>query len=91
MLWGGAIFDYWFNQASSEEAKVLRVVADAETPLSAKEIREMAKSGQLQVSSRNIAKYLQRLVEKKLLSKIDRGLYEVPDRMFRAYIRTRSD
>ena len=87
---GGAIFDYWFNQASSEEAKVLRVVADAETPLSAKEIREMAKSGQLQVSSRNIAKYLQRLVEKKLLSKIDRGLYEVPDRMFRAYIRTLS-
>lgn len=88
---GIAIFDYWFGQASGEEAKVLRVIAEEETPLSAKKIHELAKAGKVKVSPRNAAKYLQRLFEKRLISKIDRGLYTMPDRMFRVYVRTRSD
>jgi len=88
---GIAIFDYWFGQASGEEAKVLRAVAEEETPVSAKKIHRLAESGKVSVSPRNAAKYLQRLVEKGLISKSGRGLYTVPDRMFGAYVRTRSD
>jgi predicted transcriptional regulator len=74
-----------------EEAKVLRVIAEAETPISVKEIQELTKVGKVKVTPRNISKYLQRLVEKKLLSKSGRGLYTISDRMFRAYVCTRSD
>lgn len=88
---GLAVFDHWFLQASGEETKVLRLIVEAETPISAKKIHELAETGEVEVSTRNIAKYLQRLVEKKLISKSGRGLYTVPDRMFCAYIRTRSD
>jgi predicted transcriptional regulator len=43
----------------------------------------------LKVPVQNAGKYLQRLVEKKLISKSGRGLYNIPDPMFRAYICTR--
>jgi predicted transcriptional regulator len=58
---------------------------------SAKEIQESAKAAEIRISSRNVSKYLQRLVEKKLIERAERGLYELPDRMFRAYIRTLPD
>lgn len=88
---GVAIFDYWFSQASNDEAKVLRIIAQTENPISAKEVQEMALIDKLEISSRNIPKYLQRLSEKKLLYKSGRGLYTIPDRMFCAYIQNRSD
>lgn len=88
---GVAIFDYLFRQASAEEAKVLRVIADADAATSAKQIHELAKMGKVSLSAQNIAKYLQRLVEKKLISKSGRGLYAMPDRMFRAYVCSRWD
>jgi Cdc6-like AAA superfamily ATPase len=88
---GIAIFDHWFNQASSEERKVLRLIGDAKTSMSVKEIIKVAETGNLRVSPTNITKYLQRLVEKRLIIKSGRGLYTVPDRMFRAYVRTQSD
>lgn len=85
---GMAIFNHWFGQASSEETKVLRVIAEAETPITAKEIHKIAEADKIKVSPGNITKYLQRLIEKKLLSKSSRGLYTISDRMFRAYIQT---
>lgn len=88
---GLAIFDYWFNQASREEAKVLRIIAQSETHVSAKEVYKLTEEGIIKVPPQNIAKYLQRLVEKKLIVKSSRGLYTVPDRMFRAFLGTRSD
>lgn len=88
---GIAVFDRWFNQASSEEAKVLFTIAKTDAPLSAKEIQNSAAAGRVKVSAGNISKYLQRLVEKKLINKTGRGLYTVADRMFRAYIRTQAE
>lgn len=88
---GMAIFNHWFGQASSEETKVLRLIADTETPISVKEIIKIAETGNVRVSPGNITKYLQRLVEKRLIGKSSRGLYTVQDRMFRAYIRIHSD
>jgi len=88
---GIATFNNWFSQASSEETKVLRILAKVEAPVSLKDIHEMAETGKVRVSSKNIAKYLQRLVEKRLINKTGRGLYFIPDRMFRTYICFHSD
>ena len=86
---GIAMFDQWFGQASSEEAKILQAIAESEIPLSVKAIQDMAEAGKVNASVKNITKYLQRLLEKKLVSKAGRGLYALQDRMFRAYIRNR--
>jgi polyphosphate kinase len=88
---GVAIFDHLFNQASNEEAKVLRVIADAELPISTKEINNLVKECNVRISTNNIAKYLQRLVQKRLINKTARGLYTVPDRMFCAYVRIKQE
>jgi predicted transcriptional regulator len=88
---GIAVFDRWFSSASSEEAKVLFNIANAGTPLSAKEIQDSASAGHVKVSTGSISKYLQRLVEKKLIDKTGRGSYTVTDKMFRAYIRDRGE
>jgi len=83
---GIAIFDIWFNQASNEERRVLRVISKEDAPVSPKEIRSSAEKNKIKIASQNIRKYLQRLLEKKLVSKIDRGFYTIPDRMFQTYI-----
>ncbi len=85
---GSAIFDNWLNQASTEERKVLRIIAEKETPVLSKDIRFLAEKNKIKITSPNVRKYLQRLVEKKLISKLDRGFYTIPDRMFQVYIRS---
>lgn len=79
------VFDYWFNQASSEEAKVLYIVAIADRAMFTREIQKLSDKR----ASSNISIYLQRLVEKKLLTKNARGLYSISDKMFSAYVRSR--
>ncbi len=69
----------------------LRIITGVEAPISAKEIKRISETRTFKVSPGNITKYLQRLVEKRLVNKSGRGLYSVPDRMFRAYVRFRSD
>jgi len=85
---GIAIFDYWFQQASEDEAKTLSIISQVETNISVKEIQTFAKTKTTDVSLKNIPKYLQRLVEKNLISKTGRGLYNISDNMFRAYIKS---
>ncbi len=85
---GIACFDHWFSQASREEAKVLRLIAQSESHVSAKGLQALAGKSVLDVPPKNIAKYIQRLIEKKLINKSGRGLYAVEDQMFRAYICT---
>jgi CheY-like chemotaxis protein len=87
---GVAMFYHWIRQASVEEAKVLRLVADAEGSVSSKEIQGRAKSENVKISLANITKYLQRLAEKQIIQRTERGLYTVEDRMFRAFIRSHS-
>ncbi len=88
---GVALFDSWFNQASSEEAKVLRVIAGIEESISTKEIQDTLTSQKAGVSNQNIAKYLQRLCTKNLICKTGRGYYAIPDAMFRSYVRLRQE
>jgi CheY-like chemotaxis protein len=85
---GGAIFGHWFKQASNEERKVLRVIAEQEAPSSPKKIHLLIEKNKIKIESQSVRKYLQRLVEKKLINKIDRGFYTIPDRMFQVYIRS---
>lgn len=80
------IFHQWFDQASSEEAKILSVLSKADGPKSIKDINILAEECKIKISSQNITKYLQRLAGKKLVNKTGRGLYIIPDRMFRTYI-----
>ena len=75
------------NEASKGEAEVLKVFAFQKIPLTKKEMTQLLSERGSRITSGNIGKYLQRLVNKKLLSKVERGKYEVSDRMFRAYIR----
>jgi CheY-like chemotaxis protein len=88
---GTAIFDFWFGQASREESKVLSIIAEEESPLLKKDIEERIIAGKIKISSQNVAKYLQRLVEKGLISKGGRGVYIIQDQMFRAYICSKTD
>lgn len=88
---GVAVFGYWFDQASSEEAKVLCIIANSDLPISVREIHQVASTGKAKISTGNIPKYLQRLVEKQLATKSARGFYTVTDKMFRAYLRSRSE
>ena len=86
---GIVIFEDWYNRASTEEVKVLHAIAKSEISISTKKIQRLAENGEINVSPYNIAKYLQRLVEKKLISKCGRGLYTISDKIFRNYICTR--
>lgn len=88
---GLAIFDHWYDQASGEESKILRAVAQSEDTVSVKQIQSLVKAGVVKVSPKNTSKYLQRLAEKNLVTKSKRGQYEITDKMFRAYIRSRRD
>jgi CheY-like chemotaxis protein len=88
---GIAVFDRWFSQASSEEVKVLQLIAKADSPLSVKEMQKEAESARIKISAGNISKYLQRLSEKKLIDKSGRGQYTIKDRMFCAYIQGHSE
>jgi CheY-like chemotaxis protein len=87
---GTAVFDNWFNQASKEERKVLRVIAEKGNPILPKEICLLAEKNKIRISLQSIRKYLQRLVEKKLISRTDRGFYTISDRMFQVYVRNYS-
>lgn len=88
---GVAVFDNWFTHASEEEAKVLRLIAKEESFVSVQRIQYLAKARKIKIAPKSITKYLQRLVEKELIIKSSRGLYTIPDFIFRTYIRTFSE
>ncbi len=88
---GVAIFDRWLGQASGEEAKVLQVIASTDAALSVQDIQGLTENRRPEIPSGNIPKYLQRLAEKKLIDRPGRGLYTIPDNMFRAYLRSLSN
>lgn len=84
---GVAIFDHWFNIASKEEAELLKVLSFHETPIIKKDLTHFLTQRGSIMSSGNVGKYLQRLSEKTLISKTERGKYEISDKMFRSYIK----
>jgi len=88
---GTAIFEHWFQQASAEEAKILHILAEQTSPLTVKTVHDLAKCRGGISSLGNVPKYLQRLAAKGLANRKSRGEYFIPDRMFRAYVRSRCE
>jgi NAD-specific glutamate dehydrogenase len=86
---GAAVFDFWYNDASPEEAKVLVAIAEVGSQVSVKRVHELLAEEKAKISEKNIAKYLQRLVEKQLVARAARGQYMISDAMFRAYLKYR--
>jgi DNA-binding transcriptional regulator YbjK len=86
---GAGVFENWHKEASPEEAKVLRAIAEVESQVSIKGVHELFGQKKTKISEKNIAKYLQRLVDKQLVERAVRGQYSIPDAMFRAYLRQR--
>ncbi|MEW5924575.1 MAG: AAA family ATPase, partial [Candidatus Zixiibacteriota bacterium] len=86
---GMAVFDQWYFQASNEESKVLYILARHGNSMTVKEITDVSKSERIKISDKNITKYLQRLVNKELITKSQRGRYNISDAMFKAYLRSR--
>jgi hypothetical protein len=84
---GGAVFAHWYKDASSNEKRVLRVLAGASTEgVSLNQIQEALQSQRVKVRTNDVSTYLQRLLQKQIISRLERGQYAIPDPMFRAYI-----
>lgn len=83
---GDAIFKAWYEQASENEKKILKLLATSDYPIALKGLKELIK---LEENSllKGSEKYLQRLLEKNLISRTERGVYTIPDKMFQAYIK----
>jgi hypothetical protein len=79
---GDVLFDYLYDSASPSEKEILRVLAEEHGPLGNKMIAARAKK----FKSEAVNKYLNRLVLKKLVVKTERGIFDLPDRMFREYV-----
>ena len=88
---GHAIFDEWYDRASAAEAKVLRAVAAMDGPATTRAIQEATRTGELKTTPSSVAKHVQRLKEKGLITRATRGAYEISDAMFRTYVRLRTD
>ncbi|MFB2938394.1 response regulator [Aerosakkonemataceae cyanobacterium BLCC-F154] len=85
---GIAIFERWLDQLSFEEAQVISIIAKADNPIQAQEIKKLIESRGLSICSENTEEYLRFLIEKQIIRKSNYSRYTVPDPMFRTYIRT---
>jgi len=81
---GDAVFDRWYQRASPAERRLLSLFGSADTPLSPKQIAAAMAD---RASTSSIRKHLQRLCDKRLLTKVSRGYYALPDPMFKVFVR----
>lgn len=83
---GAIVWDTLYNEASEQERKVLYVIAYLEKPQTRKEITTIIKKNRLGISDNAVGVLLGRLLEKKLIVKIDKYQYGLSDKLFREYI-----
>lgn len=81
---GDVLFDYIYDSASPTEREVLMALADEYEPIESKALTKKVK-----LKNEMVNKYLNRLVSKKLVVRKERGVFALPDRMFREYIISR--
>ena len=84
-----AIYDMKADAASQEAYD--NAIAAGEEAITPSEIKKQAKAQKMGVPATNVPKCLQRLKEKNLVRLVSRGRYDIEDRMFRSYVRQRSD
>ncbi|MGA7576620.1 MAG: response regulator [Desulfobaccales bacterium] len=85
---GLAYFEYRFSHASSGEAKILRLISEIEDPIAIDKVKELIQSSTITISLGSITNYLTKLAAKNLIIRVGRGLYSIPDKMFRTYIQS---
>jgi len=78
---GDVLFDYIYGTASPSEREVLMALADEYEPIESKALTKKVK-----LKNEMVNKYLNRMVSKKLVTRKERGVFALPDRMFREYI-----
>ncbi|MDI6735501.1 MAG: AAA family ATPase [bacterium] len=79
---GNILFDHLYDDASPSEKEILKVISEEYKPVESKTITEKIKK----FKNEAVNKYLHRLVSKKLLILEQRGVFALPDRMFREYV-----
>ncbi len=79
---GEILFDYMYDSASPTEKEVLRALSEKYTPVESKTLSKRLK----RFKSEDVNKYLNRLAAKKLVVRKERGVFALPDRMFREYV-----
>lgn len=84
---GSTIFQFLYSQATAAETEVLRIFANSDDPLTIKDVKATLINLESDVSLNGVDNYAKSLVDKKLLLKVARGLYTIPDMMFKAYVR----
>ncbi len=83
---GQILLDTLIREASDRERQLLKVLASVEYPLEWKSIIPLVKNMAKSFPSHSVGKFLSRLLEKGLIQQPKRGVYKLPDRMFREYI-----
>jgi len=71
---------------SQREQQLLKVLASSDSPLEWKTITSLIKGTYKTFPAQSVGKFLSRLLEKGLIQQPKRGIYKLPDRMFREYI-----
>lgn len=80
---GDVLFNQLYDKkASKSEKDILKVIAEDYKPIESQSITKRLGNSKRET----INKHLNRLVEKKLLIKKERGIFVLPDRMIREYI-----
>ncbi len=83
---GEILLDSIYDEASPRERELLYLFAKENRPLLWTEIHERIETYKQDFPKKSISEYLKRIVEKKLLIKLEKGLYNLPDRLSGEYI-----
>ena len=85
---GRDYFNTLFSRASDRERDLLKMLSEEKKPLSLKDFRTMMIVGRhaKKFPVANIKNFLYRLEEKGIISRNEKGSFDIPDRMFREFV-----
>lgn len=83
---GQILLNSLIQNASERERQLLKILARKDFPLEWKEIVNLVKTTYKKFPPASVGKFLTSLLEKKLIQQPRRGIYKLPDRMFREYV-----
>lgn len=83
---GEEIFEGFFDEASEKERQVLAVLAEKDEILDFATLSDILKK-EHNISATTMSKLLERLLHKRIIDHPGRGLYFIPDVLFRKYLK----
>ncbi|WP_414546049.1 response regulator [Nostoc sp. CCY0012] len=85
---GIAIFEKWCSDLSADEAKVLKLLSEEESPVLPEKLTTTLDITNLRLSANSVEDVLKSLFQQKLISRNIYGGYKIQDRLFRTYLST---